>query len=132
MVSQFLKRLSGSSDSGGKDSLGLNGMGIKTPTFLIGDFGRAVLEEYKERVRTDYHGSESLNVLSSYRDTVVGSNPFVVVLINKIIRPGKLRTATPADLERVLERGEFSFGSCYNDTALVLRSQCGYNVQLAQ
>jgi len=33
MVSQFLKRLFGSSDSGGKDSLGLNEMGIKTPTF---------------------------------------------------------------------------------------------------
>jgi hypothetical protein len=31
-----------------------------------------------------------------------------------------------------LEQGTFNLGSCYNDTALVLRSQCGYNVQLAQ
>ena len=132
MVSQFLKRLFGSSDSDEKDSLGLREKGIKTPTFLVGDFGKEVLEEYKDRTKTDYNGNSSLNVLSWYDGKVVGSNPFAVVLVNQIIRAGNLRTATPADLERVLEQKSLDLGSSYNDTALVLRTQCGYNVQLAQ
>ena len=100
--------------------------------FLRGDFGKEVLDEFNERVKAEYKGSGSLKVLSSYDDVIRGSNPFAVVLVNQIIRSGGFRTATPADLERVLEQGEFNFGSCCNDTALVLRSQCGYNVRLAQ
>ena len=92
--------------------------------FLEGDFGKAFLEEYQGKARTDYNGNSALNVLN-YRDGVVkGSNPFAVVLANQILRQEGLRTASQADLEKALRLGcVIPLRGIYEDTGLVLRSE---------
>src|SRR3989344_3254851 len=90
--------------------------------FLQGDFGRAVLEEYQGRMKADYNNARALNVLSSSDNLIVGSNPFAVVLVNQIIRGQGLRTATPAELERVLRVNALSLEGTYEDSVLVLRT----------
>jgi len=96
---------------------------IPSANFLKGDFGKAFLEEYQERVKSDYNGNSNLKVLK-YEDNVVkGSNPFVVVLANQILRQEGLRTATQADLEKALRVGALNLRGFYEDTGLVLRSE---------
>ncbi len=91
--------------------------------FLEGDFGEAFLKEYQGRVKTDYNGNSVLDVLK-YEDGVVkGSNPFAVVLANQILRQEGLRTATQADLEKVLRTGALNFKGTYQNTSLVLRTE---------
>jgi len=90
--------------------------------FLEGDFGKAFLKEYNGRVSADYNDNSNLNILS-YKDNVVkGSNPFAVVLANKILREESLRTATQADLGKALKIG-WNLKGTYEDTGLVLRSE---------
>ena len=89
--------------------------------FLEGDFGKDFLKEYKGRVETDYKGNSKLNVLK-YDEVVRGSNPFAVVLANKILRQEGLRTTTQADLEKTLKIG-WNLRGTYEDTGLVLRSE---------
>ena len=106
---------------------------IKFPeaNFLKGDFGEAVFYEVMERTK-NYKNVSALNVLK-YEDGVVkGSNPFVVVLINQIIRPEGLRTATQVDLEKILKTEALNLGGFYEDSALVLRSEEEPNKYLAQ
>ena len=54
--------------------------GFANPTdidfsFLEGDFGRQVLEEYNQEVSRDYHDASALRVLSFSDNVVKGSNP---------------------------------------------------------
>ncbi|HUW43601.1 MAG TPA: hypothetical protein VMV95_01395 [Bacillota bacterium] len=93
----------------------------KSLDFLEGDFGKAFLEEYKGRVKSNYDKNSNLNVLG-YDDVVKGSNPFAVVLANQILREENLRTATQADLEKALKIGR-DFQRTYQDTGLVLRNK---------
>ena len=92
--------------------------------FLRDNFGQAVLEEVQERTEADYKDNSALKVLSYNKKTniVQGSNPFVAVLINKIIRDQGLRTATQADLEKILRISLLPLQGQYEDTSLVLRS----------
>jgi len=94
---------------------------IPQPGFLEGDFGKAFFEEYNKRVETDYNKNPNLDVLR-YDDVVKGSNPFAVVLANKILREENLRTATQADLEKALKIG-WDLRETYEDTGLVLRNE---------
>ena len=106
---------------------------IKTPVFisqigfLEGNFGKAFLEEYKGRIKADYKNVSALltpplNFLCYDEDVVKGSNPFVVVLANQILRQEGLRTATQADLEKAFKINALnSIG--YEDTGLVLRTE---------
>lgn len=107
----------------------------KLPTFLEGDFGRAVLEDYMGRVKADYKDNYDLKVLTYQDGLVKGSNPFAVVLVNQIIRKQGLRTATQADLERILRTNALdlkgTYGRCEN-SALVLRSENEPNSYLAK
>ena len=103
-------------------------------TFLEGDFGRAVLDEYQGRTKADYQGNIFLNVLSyyHYKDGIVrGSNPFAVVLINQILPEG-MRVATPADLETILKTEVLDLKGHYELAALVLRRKDNPNTYLAE
>jgi len=62
---------------------------------------------------------------------VIGSNPFAVVLVNQIVGQEGLRTATQADLERVLKTNALPLRGQYEDTALVLRTEGNPNEYLA-
>lgn len=97
---------------------------------LNGDFGKEVLDEFNTLVTKDYEGVNALDVLKYSNGVVKGSNPFAVVLMNQVVRPLGLRTASPADLERALEAGVDLRGT-YEDSALVLRSKSNPNAYLA-
>src|SRR3989304_9360456 len=88
--------------------------------FLEGDFGKAFLDEYKGRVKSDYNGNSKLDILRYGDNIVKGSNPFAVVLANQILRQEGLRTASQADLEKALRVGTLNLIGTYEDTALVL------------
>jgi hypothetical protein len=111
---------------------------IPTANIPGGDFGKAVLQEYKEIAETKYKGADALDVLS-YQDGVIkGSNPFAVVLVNQIVEQDGLRTATPADLERAIRLNKvnqelgLNLRGTYEDTGLVLRSESEPNEYLAK
>lgn len=105
---------------------------ISSANFLEGDFGKAFLQEYQGRVREDYNDNSALNVLSYDNGVVVGSNPFAVVLANQILRQEGLRTATPADLQKILDSNALDLRGHYEDAALVWRSTDSPNEYLAR
>ena len=105
---------------------------IPRANFLTGDFGKAVLDEFKERAEADHDNADVLNVLLYSNNIVKGSNPFAVVLVNQIVSQAGLRTATPADLERVLKCNALTLRGQYEDSALILRSDGNPNKYLAQ
>src|SRR3989344_5025581 len=75
--------------------------------FMEGDFGEAVLEEYKGRVEKDYNNLDSLDVLSyehgnpvRYEEGIVkGSNPFSVGLVYQIYEQKGLSDVTQSDYD---------------------------------
>ena len=101
-------------------------------SFLEGIEGQAILDEYNQRVSGDYQGASALNVLSFADNVLKGSNPFAFVLLNKILTQKKMRIATPADLERALEKEAINLKGTYGDSGLVLRSDGDPNQYLAK
>ena len=101
-------------------------------SFLEGDSGKQVLDEYNQIVSKDYQGASALNVLSFADNVVKGSNPFAFVLLNKILTQQKIRIATPTDLERALEKEAINLKGTYGDSGLVLRSDGDPNKYLAR
>ena len=63
---------------------------------------------------------------------VQGSNTFYVGAINEMIRPFNIRTATQADLEKILRNKILDLKSNYEDSSLVWRSNEDPNKYLAQ
>ncbi|MBI3623994.1 hypothetical protein HY212_08005 [Candidatus Pacearchaeota archaeon] len=104
---------------------------IPQANFLEGDFGQAALEEYSGRAKSEYVGAGVSSVLKYNHDVVKGSNPFAAVLMNQVLRQEGLRTASPADLERVLKTGTLPLQGQYEDSALVLRDEGDPNSYLA-
>lgn len=105
---------------------------IPVANYLEGDFGEAFLEEYNGRVKSEYNGNSNLQVLS-FRDGIVkGSNPFAVVVANKVLSQAGIRTATPADLELALSANALNLRETYEDSAIVLRSTGKPNDYLAK
>jgi len=100
--------------------------------FLEGDFGRQVLKEYNQLVQSEYQNAFVLQKLSFANDVLKGSNPFAFVLLNKILTQKKMRIATPADLERALEKEAINLKGTYGDSGLVLRSDGDPNQYLAK
>ncbi len=98
---------------------------------LTGDFGEQALAEYQAVAKKDYAGIGALNVLKYSGDIVRGSNQFAVVLMNQVVRPLGLRTATPADLEKALQAG-LDLRGTYEDSALALRTESNPNAYLAK
>jgi len=105
---------------------------IPSAGFLVGDFGKEFLKEYNGKAKADYSNNSNLQVLN-YDDKIVkGSNDFAVVLANQILRQEGLRTATQADLEKILKINALDLRGTYKDSGLVLRSEDGANKYLAQ
>ena len=107
---------------------------IPQADFLRGNFGKAVLEECRARVKEDYHDHDNLKVLryNEEQNVVTGSNSFATSLVNKIIAE-QGHTATQAELERIiaLNRPDLNLRGHYEDTGLVLRSNEEHNSYLA-
>jgi len=107
---------------------------VPTISFLTGNDGKQILDEYNGRVDQDFGGSNTLKALEYKNGVVQGSNPFAVALIGQIVRGSGLRAATPADIETSIRTGDI-LGikeKCYIDTALVLRDDQNPNVYLAR
>jgi len=113
---------------------------IPEADFLGGDFGKAVLKEYKGRIENDYTDNRPLDILPSsaldvlhYEDGIItGSNPFAVVLVNQILKEDKLRTANQSDLEKILKTNLLNLDKTYTDSALILRSSGAPNSYMAK
>ncbi|MFH1376812.1 MAG: hypothetical protein ABIH25_04200 [Candidatus Woesearchaeota archaeon] len=97
---------------------------VKSPAFLEGRFGADVYEAYQREKAVTYQGNPNLK-LSQEKGVIVGSNFFDSVLVNQLLKNGRVqgnpRTALPADLinPEVLVMIK---GSYYVDSqALVLR-----------
>ena len=99
--------------------------------YLTGEFGREKLIEYNFSAKFQYGDSDLLNVLSFSEEdsTVIGANPFAVVLMNSLLPVG-MRTASPADLEKMLHAGVDFRGSII-DSAIVLRNLEKHNSYLS-
>ncbi len=105
---------------------------VPVANYLVGDFGKEALGEYKERASEDYNNNRYLTVLNFQDNVVKGSNPFAVVLMNQVLAQEGIRTATPVDLGLILKTGAFDLRSQYEDVALVLRGTDGPNSYLAK
>ena len=98
-------------------------------SYLDGNFGKDVLKEYIGRVNKDYNVRASRpNPLKtalkntwnqSNKSGIISSNPFSIVLINKIISGGGLRTASIKDLYKLGKEWD-SLKDNYVDVALAL------------
>ena len=73
-------------------------------SFLEGDFGRQVLEEYNQLVQGEYQNASALQKLSFADDVIKGSNPFAFVLLNRVLQNHGKWVARPVDLERALKK----------------------------
>ena len=104
--------------------------------FLTGNYGREFLKEYNGIVDNDYDGNSVLKVLewNDEKEVVTGSNDYSVVLANMIFikRGENLRTATPADLEKILKNKTLVLEDHYEDSALCWRSNKDPNIYLAK
>ena len=95
---------------------------IPSASFIEGDGAIDFVKEYTALVDNDYKGNEYLKVYSVENDLVLGSNPFAVVLTQRMFRPQGIRVATQADLELAVKTGALNLQGTYEDSALVLRS----------
>ena len=102
-----------------------------TASFLKGEFGMAILQEYKRRVQSDFDNSVTLDVLRYCGEVVKGSTPFSAVLINKILEEYGVRIAMPKDLEKIINTNSLPLQGFYEDVALVLRGEGEPNRYLA-
>lgn len=102
--------------------------------FLQGDLGKNFLREYNAKVEKDHKNASALKVLSwdNKEQVVIGSNPFSVVLASQILQPKGIRTATQAELEKILKNNSRPLEGHYEDSALVWRSNEEPNKYLAQ
>jgi len=101
-------------------------------SFLEGDFGKTVLEEYNQLVQSEYQNISSLRKLSFADNVAKGSNPFSFVLLNRVLQNHGRWVARPADLERALENGAIDLSGTYGDSGLVLRTENNPNEYLAK
>ena len=101
-------------------------------SFLEGDFGKTILEEYNKLIKEDYKNASVLNVLSFEDNVVKGANPFAFVALNKILKDHGKWIARPKDLERALENDSINLKGTYGDSGLVLRSEDDPNGYLAK
>ena len=101
-------------------------------SFLEGDFGRQVLEEYNQLVQSEYQNASALQKLSFADDVIKGSNPFAFVLLNRVLQNHGKWVARPVDLEKALEKEAINLRGTYGDSGLVLRSENNPNEYLAK
>jgi len=90
-------------------------------SYLEGDFGKTILEEYNTLVAQDYGGASALKVLKFKDGIVKGSNPYAFVLLNKVLQKYGRWVARPGDLEKCLKEGALDLKGTYGDSALIFR-----------
>lgn len=100
-------------------------------SFLEGTFRRQVLNEYYSLVQSEYQNASALQKLSFAYKVVKGSNPFVFVLLDRVLQNHGKWVARPIDLEKALEKGVINLNGTYGDSGLVLRSVSNPNEYLA-
>ena len=96
-------------------------------TFFLAedDFGRKI----HDKVIAKYSDVDAITKIKIGK----GSNPFYVVAVSEVLRAEfpKLRTATQADLERILRENLLGLKGTYEDSGLVLRNRQEPNSYLA-
>jgi len=105
---------------------------IEIPEFIpqVGFLGGKEGKEINEEIQAKYKKFSALQKSFYSKGIVKGSNPFYVVAVNEIIRSKGLRTATQADLERVLKTETLDLRGYYEDSALILRNEDKPNAYL--
>ena len=101
-------------------------------SFLEGTEGQSILEEYNQLVQSEYQNTSVLQKLSFEDNVVKGSNPFMFVLLNKVLQNHGKWIARPVDLERALEKEAIDLSGTYGDSGLVLRSNGNPNEYLTK
>ncbi len=100
--------------------------------FLIGNFGKEFLKEYNGIVKLDYKENDNLKVLNFKDDVIEGSNTYSIFLANDLLSKEGLRTATPSDVQKIINMNEDCLNNCYVDLGIVLRTENGVNEYLAK
>lgn len=99
---------------------------------IAGFLPEGFLEQYNAAVKEDYNDNKNLKVLTSDSKVINGSNPFAVILINKLLNKEGSRIAKQSDLERLIKINPGYLKGTYEDTGLVLRDEKDPNSYLAQ
>lgn len=95
---------------------------ITEPRFLGGEIGK----EAHEWIMKSYQDCPAVFSNVNLKDDVIqGSKPMYVVAVNEFFRKEnmKVRTATQADLERILKGSKLPLKGNYEDTSLVWRTK---------
>ena len=105
---------------------------FKSAFFLGDEFGKQI----NEKVQAKYGIYEAISKIQ-YDDNekiIKGSTPFYVVAVNEIFQEQfpQFRTATQAELERILKTNTLKLEGHYEDTGLVWRSNANPNEYLAK
>ena len=94
---------------------------VTTPTFIAGELAQQVFEMYQQ-LRENKYGNNSNLQLAYQNEQLVGSNTFDNMIIDQIVRPFGIRTASVSDLSNV-ELTRMAKDNHYVDSrSLVLRS----------
>ncbi|MDO8509411.1 MAG: hypothetical protein Q7S27_07055 [Nanoarchaeota archaeon] len=105
---------------------------FKYAFFLGGEFGKQI----NEKVQEIYGFTESISkvIYDDQNRVVTGSTPFYVTAVNEIFQEQYLqfRTATQADLEKIIKSYALDLRGKYEDTSLVLRKKQNPNVYVAE
>ena len=105
---------------------------FKTASFLGDEFGKQI----NEKIQAKYKSLGSINnVVYDNKDKLMrGSTPFYVVAVNEILQEEfpQFRTATQADLEKIIKSNALDLSGHYEDSALVLRAKQDPNGYLAE
>lgn len=98
---------------------------------LEGDFGKKVLNEYKLSVSGKYRDNPALDKFT-FDGCVKGSNPYMDVLMDSILRKYDMHVAIPKDVDRIIQENLLDLRNCYEDMAFVLYSESDPNTYLSQ
>jgi len=102
---------------------------FKQAFFLQDDFGKSIHEKIQEKYGS-FHAISIINYDEKGK-IVKGTNPFYVLAANEFLPEG-IRTATQADLERILKTNLLNLKNIWEDSSLVWRSNQDPNEYLAK
>ena len=93
-------------------------------SFINAAEGAELLEKYNRIVKEDYQDNEWLmGVLAKDRNAIGGCNIYSAILLNQILREEGIRTATPRDIEILIQNKCLQNGKFLTDLGLILRGE---------
>ena len=101
-------------------------------SFLKGDFGKEIVDEYNSVVKSKYRDNFELKVLTFQDNVVKGSSDYAIFLMNDIIAKYGLRTVNPANTQKIIDINEDFLKGFYVDLGIVLRNENETNEYLAR